>query len=48
MLLNMNNDAIINRLANITGCSRKQVLNVLKKMSNIPEVKKELNKMKSK
>lgn len=48
MLLNMNNDALINRLANITGCSRKQVLDVLKKMSNIPEVKKELNKMKSK
>lgn len=48
MLLNMNNDAIINRLANITGCSRKQVLDVLKKMSSMPEVKKELNKMKSK
>ena len=48
MLLNMNNDAIINRLANVTGYSRKQVLDVLKKMSNIPEVKKELNKMKSK
>lgn len=43
----MNNDAFINHLAHITGCSRKQVLETLKKMSNIPEVKKELNKMKS-
>ena len=44
----MNNDVFINHLAHITGCSRKQVLDVLKKMSTIPEVKKELNKMKSK
>lgn len=44
----MNNDAFINHLAHITGCSRKQVLDVLKKMSSMPEVKKELDKMKSK
>ena len=40
----MNNDAIINRLADITGASRKQVLDVLKKMSSIPEVRKELER----
>ena len=43
----MNADAIINHLAHITGCSRKQVLDVLKKMSDIPEVKNELSKIKS-
>ena len=40
----MNQDAVINRLAHITGASRKQVLNTLKKMSSIPEVRKELDK----
>ena len=42
----MNNDAIINRLAHITGTSRKQVLDTLKKLSSIPEVKKELERRK--
>lgn len=40
----MNQDAVINRLAHITGASRKQVLDILKKMSSIPEVRKELDK----
>ena len=40
----MNQDAIINRLAHITGCSRKQVIDTLKKMSSIPEVRRELDR----
>ena len=40
----MNQDAIINRLAHITGTSRKQVIDTLKRMSNIPEVRKELDR----
>jgi hypothetical protein len=44
----MNNDVVINRLAHITGCSRKQVLDALKKMSNMPEVKKELDRINNK
>lgn len=43
----MNHDAIINRLAHITGCSRKQVIDTLKKMSSMPEVRKELEKSSS-
>ena len=41
----MNNDALINHLANITGCSRKQVIDTLKQMSTIPEVRKHLDKI---
>ena len=40
----MNQNAIINRLAKITGCTRKQVIDTLKKMSSIPEVRRELEK----
>lgn len=40
----MNNDAVINRLAHITGKSRKEVLDVLKQMSSIPEVRKALER----
>ena len=43
----MNQDAIINSLAHMTGCSRKQVLDTLKKMSNMPEVRKELERNRS-
>lgn len=38
----MNQDAIINQLAHITGSSRKQVIETLKKMSGMPEVKRYL------
>ena len=41
----MNNDAVINHLAKITGCSRKQVIDTLKQMSSIPEVRKELDRI---
>ena len=40
----MNQDTIINRLAHITGASRKQVIDALNKMQSIPEVRKELNR----
>ena len=40
----MNQDAMINRLAHITGASRKQVIDALNKMQSIPEVRKELDK----
>ena len=43
----MNNDTFINHLAHMAGCSRKQVLDTLKKMSNMPEVKRELDKIKN-
>lgn len=42
----MNQDAIINQLAHITGKSRKQVIETLKKMSSLPEVRKELERTK--
>lgn len=42
----MNQDAVINHLANLTGSSRKQVIATLKKMRSIPEVRKELDRMK--
>ncbi len=38
----MKQDAIINQLARISGRSRKQVIEVLKKMSQMPEVQKEI------
>lgn len=40
----MNQDAFINKLAHITGGTRKQVLNTLKAMSQMPEVKSQLKK----
>lgn len=36
----MNQDALINTLARISGGSRKQVLDALKTMSQMPEVQK--------
>jgi len=42
----MNQDAIVNRLAFVTGCSRKQVLETLRKLKSIPAVRKELEKSK--
>lgn len=40
----MNQDAVVNRLVFITGCSRKQVLDALKKLKSIPAVMKELER----
>ena len=40
----MNQDAIINQLAHITGASRKQVIEALNKMKSIPEVRRELER----
>ena len=40
----MNNDAVINHLAKITGASRKQVIDALKQMGTIPEVRRELDR----
>lgn len=37
-------DAVINQLAYITGANRKQVINALKKLGNIPEVRRELER----
>lgn len=42
----MNQDQIINKLAQISGKSRKDVIEVLKRMSAIPEVQEELKKSK--
>ena len=28
----MNNDAVVNRIAHVTGCSRKEVLDTLKRL----------------
>lgn len=36
----MNQDIVINHLAHITGKSRKEVIATLKRMSQMPEVKK--------
>jgi hypothetical protein len=40
----MNQDAVINQLAHITGASRKQVIDALNKMKSIPEVRNYLDK----
>jgi signal recognition particle GTPase len=40
----MNQDQAINRLAQISGKSRKDVIETLKRMSAMPEVQKELKK----
>ena len=37
---------MINQLAHITGASRKQVIEALNKMKSIPEVRRELDRMK--
>ena len=42
--MTMNQDAFINQLARISGGSRKQVIEALKKMSQMPDVQKELRK----
>lgn len=42
----MNQDAVINQLAHITWASRKQVIEALNKMKSIPEVRRELDRMK--
>ena len=40
----MNNDMLINRIANATGKSRKEVIQTLKQMSANPDIKKQLRK----
>ena len=40
----MNQDAVINQLAHITGASRKQVIDALQKMRSIPEVRNYLDR----
>ena len=42
----MNQDVVINQLAHITGASRKQVIEALNKMKTIPEVRRELDRIK--
>lgn len=42
----MNQDQIINRLAQISGKSRKDVIETLRRMSAMPEVQKELKRSK--
>ena len=32
----MSNDAVINRIAHVTGCSRKEVLDTLKRLGVLP------------
>lgn len=40
----MNQDQFINKMAQISGKSRKEVIAVLKKMSQMPEVQEEIKK----
>lgn len=40
----MNQDVVINRLSNALGVPRAKVIDVLKRMSSMPEVQKELKK----
>ena len=40
----MNNDMIINRIANATGKSRKEIIQAFKDMSANPYIKKQLRK----
>lgn len=42
----MNQDIMINQLAHITGKSRKEVIGVLRQMSQMPNVKKFINDQK--
>ena len=39
-------DAVINQLAHITGASRREVIQALGKLNNIPEVRKYLERKK--
>lgn len=43
----MNQDKIINQLAKISGGSRKQVIETLRRMSQMPDVQKELRRIKN-
>ena len=43
----MNQDAVINRLAHITGKSRKDVIQALRAMSSMPEVQKAIRRNKN-
>jgi hypothetical protein len=40
----MNADAIINRIVKASGLPRKQVLDILQKMSRMPQVQENLKK----
>lgn len=40
----MNQDQVINRLAQVSGKSRKEVMEAIRKISALPEVQKELRK----
>ena len=40
----MNNDAVINRIAYATGCSRKEVLSTLKKLGILKQPQSPLHK----
>jgi len=40
----MNADAIVNRIVKASGFSRKQVLDILQKMSRMPQVQENLKK----
>lgn len=44
----MNNDMIINRIANATGKSRKEVIQALKQMSANPYIKEQLKRINKK
>lgn len=44
----MNQDQFINKMAHLSGKSRKEIIDVLKQMSAMPEVQKELKRIKSK
>jgi hypothetical protein len=36
-------DAVINQLAHVTGASRREVIQALKKLNSVPEVRKYLD-----
>ena len=40
----MNQDTFINKLAQISGGSRKQVIETLQKISKMPEIQREIKK----
>ena len=40
----MNKDALINKIAHTTGCSRKEVLDTLKYFGMLPGANKQANK----
>jgi hypothetical protein len=42
----MNKDALINKIAHTTGCSRKEVLDTLKAFGMLPGANKQANKKK--